>query len=208
VEGRDAICQKLRPIRLDGVELFVEPAGDHRFVLVLRGDRLGDAVSDPPTAGEPLVAARGAGADSERTAALAHRFVAEAGKLLRGDAPANAVTLSGFSRLPQVEPVREVFGTRAIALAAWFGRMWYDPYPRTATENYLGLSHSSTARCGSRPRGSCPLARRLPPPCSAMPTIRAIRYPDSLARPALRRPCAARAGYRPDRPAAARSQRR
>src|SRR5205823_7572056 len=35
-------CEKLRPIRIPGVELFVEPVKEHRFVLVVRGDGLGD----------------------------------------------------------------------------------------------------------------------------------------------------------------------
>ena len=33
------LVDKLRTIRLDGVELFVEPVRDYRFVLVLRGER-------------------------------------------------------------------------------------------------------------------------------------------------------------------------
>src|SRR5437879_2401710 len=54
-----AMCQKLKQIKLpplpgpgpqggrgSGVELFVEPVREHRFVLVLRGDSLGDAVID------------------------------------------------------------------------------------------------------------------------------------------------------------------
>ena len=34
------LVEKLRSIRLDGVELFLEPVRDYRFVLVLRGDGL------------------------------------------------------------------------------------------------------------------------------------------------------------------------
>lgn len=40
------LCEELRQIRLDGAELFVEPVREHRFVLVLRGDGLSDAVAD------------------------------------------------------------------------------------------------------------------------------------------------------------------
>src|ERR1700754_3218479 len=41
-----AACDKLRTISIPGVELFVEPVKEHRFVLVIRGDGLGDAVND------------------------------------------------------------------------------------------------------------------------------------------------------------------
>src|SRR5262249_25305339 len=33
-----AMCQKMKQIKVPGVEVFVEPVREHRFVLVLRGD--------------------------------------------------------------------------------------------------------------------------------------------------------------------------
>src|SRR5215472_7934211 len=41
-----AMCRKLQQIRVPGVELFVEPVREHRFVLVVRGEDLDDAVND------------------------------------------------------------------------------------------------------------------------------------------------------------------
>src|SRR5438105_6278374 len=41
-----AMCKRLQEIRVSGVEVFVEPVREHRFVLVLRGENLGDAVND------------------------------------------------------------------------------------------------------------------------------------------------------------------
>ncbi len=46
-----AMCQKLQQIKMPGVEIFVEPVREHRFVLVFRGDDLGDAVNDTDPAG-------------------------------------------------------------------------------------------------------------------------------------------------------------
>ena len=41
------MCRKLREqIRIPGVEIFIEPVREHRFVVVFRGDNLGDAVND------------------------------------------------------------------------------------------------------------------------------------------------------------------
>ena len=41
-----AMCKLLQTIRVPGVEVFVEPVREHRFVVVFRGDGLGDAVND------------------------------------------------------------------------------------------------------------------------------------------------------------------
>src|SRR5947208_14513649 len=41
-----AMCQKLQTIRVPDVELFVEPVREHRFVVVFRGEQLGDQVND------------------------------------------------------------------------------------------------------------------------------------------------------------------
>ena len=37
---------KLRTIQIPGCEVFVEPVKEHRFVLVFRGDGLGENVND------------------------------------------------------------------------------------------------------------------------------------------------------------------
>src|SRR5579871_6105346 len=38
------MCRLMQDIRLPGLEFFVEPVREHRFVVVFRGDNLGDAV--------------------------------------------------------------------------------------------------------------------------------------------------------------------
>ena len=49
------LCEKLRQIRLPGVETFVEPVKEYRFVLVLRGEGLYDGLTetDPQQVGKP-----------------------------------------------------------------------------------------------------------------------------------------------------------
>src|SRR5437660_4877076 len=73
-----AMCRKLQEIRVPGVELFVEPVREHRFVVVFRGDNLGDAVNDtdPQQTGHKPLEARGADPKSAHTAAAVNRFVA------------------------------------------------------------------------------------------------------------------------------------
>src|SRR5271155_5270874 len=40
------MCKKMQAIKIPGVEVFVEPVREHRFVVVLRGDNLGDKLND------------------------------------------------------------------------------------------------------------------------------------------------------------------
>src|SRR5208282_204166 len=89
-----AMCRKLQTIRVPDVEVFVEPVREHRFVVVFRGDGLGDAVNDtdPQQTGHKPLEARGADPASEKTARAVTRFVAEAARVLAQDAPTNMVT--------------------------------------------------------------------------------------------------------------------
>jgi len=115
-----ALVSKLRQVRIPGVEIFVEPVREHRFVLVFRGEGLGDEVSDTDPQQEgvpPLVAVGRPG--SERTAEIANQFVARAAELLRDEAPTNMITLRGFSRYPQIATMQEVYGLKPLALAVY-----------------------------------------------------------------------------------------
>ena len=116
-----ATCEKLRQIRIPGVELFVEPVKEHRFVVVFRGDNLGDAVNDtdPQQTGHKPLVAKGADANSENTARLVNQFVVEAGRVLKADAPTNMVTLRGFARYPKIETMQQVYGLKPVAIAVY-----------------------------------------------------------------------------------------
>ncbi len=113
------LCEELRQIRLDGVELFVEPVREHRFVLVLRGDGLSDAVgdTDPQREGEEPLEPRATAPAGEATARLLARFVDEAKRILADKAPANMLLLRGFARRPDWPSMSEVFKLRPAAVA-------------------------------------------------------------------------------------------
>ncbi|MGH7334146.1 MAG: 2,3-bisphosphoglycerate-independent phosphoglycerate mutase [Candidatus Rokuibacteriota bacterium] len=115
------LAERLGAIRLPGVEIFVEPVKEHRFVLVLRGADLGGRLSetDPQALGTPPVPVRAVDPVSAPTAALVNRFVAEAQRLLHDAAPANMILLRGFDQLPELPRFPTVFGLRAAAIAAY-----------------------------------------------------------------------------------------
>jgi 2,3-bisphosphoglycerate-independent phosphoglycerate mutase len=103
------------------VELFVEPVKEHRFVLVIRGDGLGDRVNDtdPQAVGVAPLKAEGADAASAKTADVVNRFVAEATKVLAPEAPVTGVTLRGFATYPKIATFADIYGLKAAAIAVY-----------------------------------------------------------------------------------------
>ncbi len=118
-ERSSALVERLRAIPLDGAELFVEPVREHRFVLVLRGIGLSDAVgeTDPQREGTPPLAVRATAPAGEATARLVARFVEEAKRILADESPANMLLLRGFAKRPHWPSIAEVFRLRAAAVA-------------------------------------------------------------------------------------------
>ncbi|HXD88145.1 MAG TPA: 2,3-bisphosphoglycerate-independent phosphoglycerate mutase [Urbifossiella sp.] len=120
-EKNAAAVAKLRTIKVPGVELFVEPVREHRFVLVIRGDGLGDAVNDtdPQAVGVPPLAAEGTDAASKKTADAVNRFVSQAVEVLKDQGAVNGVTLRGFARFPKIDKFQDVYGLKAAAIAVY-----------------------------------------------------------------------------------------
>jgi len=115
------LTDRLRDIRLPGVELFVEPVKEHRFVLVLRGPGLSGRLSetDPQAIGKPPLPVRALEPAAERTAELVNTFIREARGRIADEPAANMVLLRGFDLLPDMPRFPEVFRLRAAAIAAY-----------------------------------------------------------------------------------------
>ncbi len=111
----------LRAVKIPGVELFVEPVKEHRFVVVFRGDGLGGDVhdTDPQATGVPPLDPKAANAASQRTAEVAAEFVRQGQKILAGQKRANGLTLRGFSARPDLPTYQEVYGLKAAAIAVY-----------------------------------------------------------------------------------------
>jgi len=115
------LVKKLRAVRIDGVELFVEPVRDYRFVLVLRGEGLEGDVddTDPQRVGAKPLAPKARTPGSRRTAEIAAEFVRQAREILKNEHPANMLTLRGFARKPPIPTMKEVYGLKAAAVAVY-----------------------------------------------------------------------------------------
>ncbi len=112
---------KLRQVKIPGVEVFVEPVKEHRFVVIFRGEGLGGNVADtdPQQTGVPPLDPVAHDAKSQRTAETAKQFVAQAQKLLAGQPKANGLTLRGFAAAPVISSYEDVYGLKAAAIAVY-----------------------------------------------------------------------------------------
>ncbi len=113
--------QVLRQIQVPGVEIFVEPVKEYRFVIVLRGAGLGAEIpdNDPQLTGVPALPIQAQNPASEKTAAILRQWWAEANKLLAAYPPANSCLLRGISKDPGVPRFPEVFKIRSAAVAVY-----------------------------------------------------------------------------------------
>ncbi len=120
-EQSTPLAALLDRIEVPGVKLSVHPVQDYRFVLVLSGEGLGDAVSetDPQLEGAAPLDARPLSNDSGPTAAAANAFAAAARRVLAGRDRANMVLLRGFSGVPRLPDFGARYKLNPAAIAAY-----------------------------------------------------------------------------------------
>ncbi|MCA9237885.1 MAG: 2,3-bisphosphoglycerate-independent phosphoglycerate mutase [Planctomycetales bacterium] len=112
---------KLRDVKIPGIEVFVEPVKEHRFVIVLRGKGLEGHVADtdPQATGVPPLEPVATAAGSQKTVDALKQFVKQARQLLAGEKKANCCTLRGVASKPALPSYEEVYGLKAAAIAVY-----------------------------------------------------------------------------------------
>jgi len=135
------VVDRLQGIRIDGVETFVKPVKEHRFVVVFRGSGLCGAVADtdPQAIGVAPLAAVGLVPAAERTARVANDFIRQAGALLANETKANGMVLRGFAAKPQLPSYQELYSLRAAAVAVY---PMYKGLARLAGMTLVGNAHT------------------------------------------------------------------
>jgi 2,3-bisphosphoglycerate-independent phosphoglycerate mutase len=123
------LVKKLRDVSIPGVQVFVEPVKEYRFVVVLRGEGLGGNVrdTDPQRTGVPPLDPVAIDEASKKTAEVCKEFIKQARQILADQPKANCCTLRGVSPKPHLPSYEEVYGLKAGAIAV---------YPM-----YKGLAH-------------------------------------------------------------------
>ncbi len=115
------LCALLAHIKLQGFESFVLPVKEHRFSLVLRGKELRDEISDtdPQKIGVSPYPAKHTKAIARHTADIVNSFIKQASEILAGHHPANMILLRGFSKLPDIPSMSEIYKLTPAAIAVY-----------------------------------------------------------------------------------------
>jgi len=115
------LCQLLDGLIIDEVKILVCPVREHRFVVVFRGKGLAADVtdSDPQQVGAVPKTITALSPQAERLAGIANQFVAQAKTILAKHHPANMLLLRGFSMLPHLPSMSEVYKLKAAAIASY-----------------------------------------------------------------------------------------
>lgn len=121
----ERLCARLRQA-LDaspvaGLSAVVQAGEGHRFILLLRGEGLSAAIvdTDPQQLGVPPLEVRATAPEGEGTAERLRRVVALFEAAIADEPKANRVLLRGFSRLPHLPPLAELYRLSAAACAGY-----------------------------------------------------------------------------------------
>ncbi len=120
-EKNTELCRMLNRIDIDGAEVSVTPVKEHRFVLTLRGKGLSPelADSDPQQVGLAAKKIEALSPGAQRTAEIANEFVSRARRRLKDESVANMMLLRGFSRLPDIPSMPDIYKLKPAAIAVY-----------------------------------------------------------------------------------------
>ena len=115
------LCKLLSQIKLEGVELFVLPVKEHRFSFVLRGGGLAAELNDtdPQKTGVAPYPAKYTKIVAKHTADIVNEFINKAKGILARHHPANMILLRGFSKLPHIPSMSEIYKLKPAAIACY-----------------------------------------------------------------------------------------
>ena len=120
-DENNKLCSILQEIKIPGVNIFIEPLKEHRFLLVLRGENLSSDISDtdPQDIGVKPFQSNPMTPKSKKTSDYIKRFIDESSEILQDHYPANMILLRGFSQKPKWPSFQENFGLKSAAIASY-----------------------------------------------------------------------------------------
>jgi 2,3-bisphosphoglycerate-independent phosphoglycerate mutase len=122
-EKNQQLCRALQKQieTIEGVQVIIESGREHRFVVVFRGDDLDEGLTDadPQKEGKKAAPSVGLHEGARRSASVVNGFIERATELLQGHHPSNTVLLRGFSRVPNIPNMRDLFKVKAGAIASY-----------------------------------------------------------------------------------------
>lgn len=122
-EENARIVEKLRDSvrQVGGVEVFWESEKEHRVVLILRGARLSEDLTDtdPQDTGVPPDPLEARSPDGERTVEVVRRILDLASETIQDEPVANGILARGWANFHRYASLHERFGLHAVCVARY-----------------------------------------------------------------------------------------
>jgi len=120
-EKNRELIAKMRTVKVQGAEVFLETEKEHRAVVVFRGQDLYDALNDtdPQVTGEKPHDVKAIDPKSEKLAKIVREWLGKIAKVLANEHPANMILLRGFARYEKFVTMDELHGIRCGAIATY-----------------------------------------------------------------------------------------
>ncbi len=115
------LCNILGQIKINGIELIIQPVKEHRFLFIMRGENLSDEITetDPQKVGYTPLKSQLKSKNASRSAEIVNEFTTKAYELLTDHKPANMVLLRGFSRKPCLPSFGKIYKLKSVAIAVY-----------------------------------------------------------------------------------------
>jgi len=122
-EINEKMCEKIREIKIPGIEIFIETEKEHRAALILRGKAFSEHVSetDPQKTGIQPIPVEPLDGDEKsiETAKILNLFLGKVREKLKNEHPANMILLRGFALHTKIPTFKEIYGLNACAIAGY-----------------------------------------------------------------------------------------
>ena len=120
-EESSVLCQQLDEIQISGAAVEVHPVKDHRFAVIFHGKGLNEELTDTDAqgVGMPTLPVEALVPEAQSTADVANQFIDKSRRILQGRDSANMIMLRGFSKLPNLPSMGDVYKLSPAAIATY-----------------------------------------------------------------------------------------
>jgi len=122
-EESTKLCELLQQKagRIEDVEVIVRPGKEHRFVVVFRGEGLGEGLADSDPQHDGLVPLEVSSVQpgADKSARVANAFIARCAEVLKKEPRANWVLLRGLACRPALQSFAERYKLKPACVAAY-----------------------------------------------------------------------------------------
>lgn len=122
-EKTEELCKLLQSkiTKIEDIEVIIRPGKGHRFVVVLRGNGLAEAITDNDPQKEKLPPNKitALNRDSEKTAKTINTLIEKIKEIIGKEERANYVLIRGFSKYPDIPSMEEIFRLNPAAIATY-----------------------------------------------------------------------------------------